>query len=108
MVKRLTAGMAVGDNVVSAHEFGHLLGLPDEYLNYGIHMGGNATMVASQPKWDALCGQHNPAVATRPWNDAYNGSIMSVGTTLHAAHAITLWDCLQKASGDDWTIVAPT
>jgi hypothetical protein len=107
MVKRTRAGQAIADNVVSAHEFGHLLGLPDEYLNYGIHMAGSATMVGSQPAWNALCGQHNPAVPVRAWNDAYNDSMMSVGTTIYPAHAITIWDCLRRASNQAWTIVQP-
>lgn len=107
MVRRVRAGQAVADNVVSAHEFGHLLGLPDEYLNYGIHMAGSATMVQSQPRWDALCGTHMPPVPTRGWNDAYNDSMMSVGTTIYPAHAITIWDCLQTKSGQSWTISRP-
>ncbi len=107
MVKRTRAGQAVADNVVSAHEFGHLLGLPDEYLNYGVHMAGSAIMVNSQPAWDLLCGQHVPAVPVRAWNDAYNDSMMSVGTTIYRAHAITIWDCLGTASGQGWTITRP-
>ena len=107
MVRRCLAGQAVADNVVSAHEFGHLLGLPDEYLNYSRHMAGSAVMVASQPAWDALCGQHAPPVPVRSWNDAYNDSMMSVGTTIYRAHAITIWDCLRTASGQGWTITRP-
>jgi len=107
MIKRLGVGMAVADNVVSAHEFGHLLGLPDEYLDYSVHMNGNAIMVNSQPAWDILCGMHAPPVPTRPWHDAYNDSIMSVGNRVYAAHAVTLWQCLEAASGHPWSIVAP-
>jgi hypothetical protein len=107
MVRRCRGGQAVADNVVSAHEFGHLLGLPDEYLDYGVHMGGSATMVNSQPAWDTLCGQHAPAIPARNWHDAYNDSMMSVGTTIYKAHAITLWDCLRTASGQAWTITGP-
>lgn len=107
MVRRTRAGQAIADNVVSAHEFGHLLGLPDEYLNYGVHMAGSAVMVNSQPAWNALCAQHAPAVAPRAWNDAYNDSMMSVGTTIYPAHAITIWDCLRTASGQGWTISRP-
>ena len=107
MVRRTRAGQAIADNVVSAHEFGHLLGLPDEYLNYSLHMAGSAVMVASQPAWDALCATHAPAVPPRAWNDAYNDSMMSVGTTIYRAHAITIWDCLRRASAQAWTITAP-
>ena len=107
MVRRCMAGQAIADNVVSAHEFGHLLGLPDEYLNYSRHMAGSAVMVNSQPAWDTLCGRHAPPVPTRSWNDAYNDSMMSVGTTIYKAHAITIWDCLTRASGEGWTITRP-
>ena len=107
MVRRTRAGQAIADNVVSAHEFGHLLGLPDEYLNYSLHMSGSAVMVRSQPAWDAACGRHAPPIPARAWADAYNDSIMSVGTTVYPAHAITLWDCLQTASGQGWTITRP-
>ena len=107
MVRRTRAGQSIADNVVSAHEFGHLLGLPDEYLNYSVHMAGSPAMVASQPAWDVLCGTHAPAVQPRAWNDAYNDSMMSVGTTIYRAHAITIWDRLRHASGQGWTITAP-
>jgi|GEM_PF-5159990 len=107
MVRRVRAGQAIADNVVSAHEFGHLLGLPDEYLNYGIHMAGSDVMVRSQPAWDTLCGRHAPPVAARNWNDAYNDSIMSVGTTVYPAHGITIWECLKNESGQSWTITNP-
>jgi hypothetical protein len=106
-VKRLTAGMAVADYVVSAHEFGHLLGLVDEYLNYSQHMAGSDIMVKSQPAWDRLCTEHVPQITQRSWNDAFNDSMMSVGTTIYPAHAITIWDCLRKASQNDWTITEP-
>lgn len=107
MVKRLTAGMAVADNVVSAHEFGHLLGLPDEYLNYSKHMKGSQVMVKSQPEWNRLCNLHNPKISIRQWDDAYNGSMMSVGTTIHPAHAITIWYALEQASQIKWKIISP-
>lgn len=105
MYKRLQPGQAIADYVVSAHEFGHMLGIPDEYLSYDTYQ--NATIRNSQPLWDLLCDAHVPPVAHRDWRNAFNESMMSVGTTIYKAHAVTIWDALEKKTGLTWTITQP-
>jgi hypothetical protein len=105
MYKRLTPGTAVADYVVTAHEFGHLLGLVDEYLDYSSMT--NLIIKNSQPLWDNLCDQHQPQVTKRDWHGKFNDSIMSVGTRVFKCHAVTIWEALATASGTDWKIVAP-
>ncbi|MHC4505231.1 MAG: hypothetical protein ACYTFI_18155, partial [Planctomycetota bacterium] len=78
------------DNIVSAHEFGHLLGLPDEYLDYSGY--GNLAIRNSQPNWHAFCDAAH--VARRGYNSQFNDSMMSVGTVLYPSHAVTLWRAL--------------
>ena len=96
---------------VSAHEFGHLLGLPDEYLDYsGLN---NATIRNSQPLWDTLCGQAHAAL--RNWHAQFNDSMMSIGTKLYPSHAVTIWEAVERmtqngpnqATNGTWTIDHP-
>lgn len=99
------------DYVVSSHEFGHLIGLPDEYLDYtGM---SNATIRNSQPLWDAACGLAH--VPKRNWHAQANESIMSLGTRLYPAHATTLWVALDVMTQQppnsmpaaNWKVVSP-
>jgi len=96
------------DYVVSSHEFGHLIGLPDEYLDYSGMT--NATIRNSQPLWDTACT--NAGVPLRNWHAQANDSIMSLGTRLYPAHAVIIWSALdaltQEAPNNfppsDWTV----
>lgn len=98
---------------VAAHEFGHCIGLPDEYLDYSGF--NNATIRQSQPRWDQLCGVNEANVPTRNWHGQFNDSMMSIGDRLYPCHAVTLWkaldDMTQNApnsmTAQSWTVVAP-
>jgi len=97
--------------VVSAHEFGHCLGIPDEYLDYSGF--SNATIKNSQPMWDAICTL--VGVPKRNWHGQWNDSIMSIDRRLYPAHAVTLWfelDLLTQSFPNnyppaDWKILSP-
>ena len=105
MFKRVDRGQGMGDYVVSSHEFGHLLGLPDEYLDYSSL--SNQTIIQSQPRWDNLCDLHTPPVPKRNWRAAFNNSIMSIGRLVFKAHAVTIWKALEDETGLDWVITSP-
>jgi len=99
------------DYVVSSHEFGHLIGLPDEYLDYSGM--SNATIRGSQPLWDAACT--TARVPLRNWHAQANDSMMSLGTRLYPAHASTIWYALDSLTQDhpnnmppaDWRVRTP-
>ena len=99
------------DYVVSSHEFGHLLGLPDEYLDYSGM--SNATIKNSQPLWDAACTL--AGVPLRNWHAQANESIMSLGRRVYPAHAATLWVALDVLTQQfpnnlpaaSWRVISP-
>ncbi len=86
------------DYVVSAHEFGHCFGVPDEYLDYSTF--ANATIRNSQPLWDGLCTAYG--APQRNWHSQFNGSLMSLGSTVYPAHGVTICNGL-----DTMTQAAP-
>lgn len=98
---------------VAAHEFGHCIGLPDEYLDYSGFT--NMTIRNSQPLWDQLCGVNEANVPTRNWHGQFNDSMMSIGDRLYPCHAVTLWkaldDMMQNApnsmAAQSWIVEAP-
>lgn len=99
------------DYVVSAHEFGHLIGLPDEYLDYSGMT--NDTIRKSQPLWDNACNLAN--VPPRNWHGQGNDSSMSLGRRLYPAHAATIFVALDSLTQDipnnmpaaSWSVVSP-
>jgi len=105
MYRNVRAGQAVADYCVSAHEFGHLFGLPDEYLDYSTFT--NVAMNTSQPLWDTLCDRHDPAVPKRNWHAQFNDSVMSIGTRVYKAHGVTIWDALERSTDARWRILSP-
>ena len=101
-----------GNYVDTSHEFGHLIGLPDEYLDYSGFT--NATIRDSQPNWDNLCTKWH--LAQRNWHTQFNDSIMSIGTKVYPSHAATLIEALDAMTSqapnalaaNSWTLVSPT
>ncbi|NJM10883.1 MAG: hypothetical protein HC889_02265 [Synechococcaceae cyanobacterium SM1_2_3] len=99
------------DYVVTAHEFGHCIGIPDEYLDYSAF--SNATIKNSQPLWDTLCT--NYGAPQRNWHDQYNDSMMSIGRTIYKAHGVTICHALDTMTqggpnnmgARSWTVVGP-
>jgi hypothetical protein len=100
-----------GIYTVSAHEFGHLIGIPDEYLDYSEF--SNLTIRNSQPFWDNLCNKWN--LTRRAWNGQFNDSMMSIGTRIYPAHAAPIMEALSvmtsrgpnALAADNWTLVSP-
>jgi len=88
------------------HEFGHCLGLPDEYMSTYVPNIGTAAHEA----WRALCARANVVpniVSDGP--DGKNRSIMSCGWVTNACHYVTLWDALSIATGSaGWEIIRGT
>ncbi len=100
-----------GIYTVSAHEFGHLFGIPDEYLDYSAF--SNLTIRNSQPLWDNLCAKWN--LTRRAWNGQFNDSIMSIGTRVYPAHAAPIIEAVSEMTAhganalaaDGWSVVGP-
>ena len=82
---------------VSAHEFGHLLGNPDEYVD-STAPGSNALLNASQTKWTALVVS---AGLKAPVFGEDTSSQMSNGIDVIPAHYITLWEVLGQMTAPD-------
>jgi hypothetical protein len=93
---------------VADHEFGHVLGLPDEYQCYdSLPPSAPAAIRNSQNRFRELCPAANvpvPEIATEGRN-VFNSSIMSAGTEVLKAHYTTLWKALCDLTGSNaWTI----
>src|SRR5215470_19329439 len=71
---------------VAAHEFGHALGLPDEYMDSYHGIGTQA-----HDNWRQLCNQAGVPFRPVPKFDA---SIMSCGWQTYPCHYVTLWHAL--------------
>jgi outer membrane protein OmpA-like peptidoglycan-associated protein len=79
---------------VAEHEFGHLLGLPDEYQNNTTGRLGTA-----QTNYMALvtgAGVQGPAV----WG-VHTSSVMSAGVDVLPRHYVTLWEALGRMTAPD-------
>jgi hypothetical protein len=85
--------VAKSDYVVAAHEFGHCLGLPDEYRLYP-----GMTIEGAHDQYRQLCT--NAGVAT-PRYPTMSDSIMSCGKRIYEAHYVTILDCLRTITNDD-------
>jgi hypothetical protein len=79
---------------VGEHEFGHLLGLPDEYQDNTTGRLGTA-----QTNYMALvtgAGVQGPAV----WG-VHTSSVMSAGVDVLPRHYVTLWEALGRMTAPD-------
>ena len=115
--------------VVVAHEFGHVLGLPDEYFGvqcdrYKRAMAqrsdwtpptklstGTDRTVAQQEGFAKLIERSNLSAPIMMGTDTVNDSIMYAGNRILPAHYLTFWQALAKCTKphldfDDWAIAA--
>ena len=83
------------------HEFGHCLGLPDEYMTSYPGDIGTAAHRAWYDMCDAAMVPKNVAS-----DSAKTRSMMSAGWQVHRCHYVTIWDALRVITGDDrWKTV---
>lgn len=80
----------------AVHEFGHSLGLVDEYMDYGATPGFEA-LERSQERLQTLCDRAVVPTWARPESD--NGDMMSAGTRLHKRYYLPLREALRVAIG---------
>ena len=78
----------------AGHEFGHALGLPDEYRNY---VSGN--LADKQRAFERLARQAGVAPPD-PWGRR-TSSVMSVGMDVLPRHYLTLWEALGRMTEPD-------
>ncbi|MFD8495597.1 hypothetical protein [Amycolatopsis sp. NPDC059657] len=81
---------------VSVHEFGHMLGLPDEYENPEDSPGAKPDDRAKamvKAEYLKLCQLAGLAAPNFP---SHTSSMMSDGMTVLPFHAVTVWDALCK------------
>lgn len=86
---------------VAVHEFGHCMGLPDEYQDHYPALGTQA-----HDEWRRLCTA--AGVQSRPV-PKFDASIMSCGWQTFPCHFVTLWDALAQLTHNhvqpgDWVI----
>lgn len=94
---------------VMAHEFGHMIGLPDEYENPTFSEKGTPAQNAKViHKNGTLKLAERARVAYAPFGE-YTESIMSRGTVVHRHHFVTVWEALVAmtkgyVAPDEWEI----
>ena len=89
-------GVTIQYNIV-AHEYGHMIGLPDEY-NSGGAIGGKDIKADAY----AIHCQATDKLALKAgqvwhWNERTD-SLMSTGNVVHARHLITVWEAVTYAT----------
>ncbi|HEX2569030.1 MAG TPA: OmpA family protein [Polyangia bacterium] len=84
---------------VSEHEFGHMLGNPDEYSN-ATAPGGSPLLAGAQQRWTALV---QSAGLSAPMFGQDTSSQMSNGVDVLPSHYITLWEALGRMTQPDIT-----
>ncbi|PWI34093.1 hypothetical protein DI392_07835 [Vibrio albus] len=92
---------------VADHEFGHLLGLPDEYTLYP----KDSSIEKAHSEWKRLCvaaGVRANKIPSKEGDMVNNLSIMCCGWVTSECHFVTLWDALTKTAGPGWQIVRGT
>ncbi len=89
--------LAKVDYKAAIHEFGHCLGLPDEYRLYD-----GMSISTAHDQFEILC--RSVPIRPRPY-PAKHDSIMSCGMSIYPSHYVTILDCLRKMTNqNDWTI----
>jgi hypothetical protein len=93
---------------VMAHEFGHMIGLPDEYEKVQRTTGSTADNAKAIHKDGTLALAQKCRIAYAIFG-AFTESIMSRGTTVMKCHYITVWQALTMMTKDfveedDWDI----
>jgi len=88
---------------VAEHEFGHMLGNPDEY-----HDPEHPHDEARKKAWTALVESAGVAVPMKG-EEASTSSQMSKGTDVLPAHYVTIWDALGElttgyVTRDEWSL----
>jgi hypothetical protein len=79
---------------VAEHEFGHTLGLPDEYVNRT-----SGALGAKQTAFDNLARAAGVAPPDR-WGDT-TASQMSAGVDVLPRHYLTVWEALGQMTSPD-------
>lgn len=87
----------------AAHEFGHIIGLGDEYASpaTGFYPGaGTPVPIGNPATHDALAQKMGGGVRGAVAENS--DSIMSVGNSVRPQHYATFFDALQKTTGEQW------
>jgi hypothetical protein len=85
----------------SVHEFGHVFGYPDEYMDYSCPVKGCLSVRSSQPRIDQLATRFGVASAVWPklGGSNKNADLMSMGTLFHERYYLTFMEALAKLMG---------
>jgi outer membrane protein OmpA-like peptidoglycan-associated protein len=78
---------------VAEHEFGHMLGLPDEYLNNAPGSGAHARHITLQTNYQTLL---TSAGLSSPVWGTHTSSQMSAGVDVLPRHYLTIWEALGR------------
>lgn len=96
--------------VIANHEFGHAIGLGDEYATSPGGISGTGAAVGTPAPHDALAADMTDASGLNLPGAIHenNGGIMSLGTAVRPQHYATFHDALQTVTGiDEWSLGAP-
>lgn len=89
-------GVTIQYNIV-AHEYGHMIGLPDEYNSGGAILGKDIKADAYNIHCQATDTLALRAGQVWRWNEKTD-SLMSTGNVVHARHLITVWEAVTVAT----------
>lgn len=101
--RRVDIQVGSGENqVVAAHEFGHMIGLQDEYAFPAGGFGGSGTggTIGDPVAHDAMAKAMGSEVRGAVTENT--DSIMSLGNTVRPQHYATFHHALQEITGEKW------